>query len=143
MSPQSGQSESHLHTNYPTQLPPGPKYHQPGAPAPPNYGLAGASHHQPSHTPQGPSYHQPLAQPPPQHYNVGYMPPSSINNLLPSYINMPSSSGARPGGPRAGPSFAMGLGAGALAAGAAIFGDDFVSGFDLPTSFTISTDPPF
>lgn len=29
--------------------------------------------------------------------------------------------------------FAMGLGAGALAAGAAIFGDDFISGFDVPT----------
>lgn len=55
---------------------------------------------------------------------------------------MPSSSGARPG-PRVGPGFGMGLGAGALAAGAVIFGDDFVSGFDLPTGFTISTDPPF
>ena len=57
-----------------------------------------------------------------------------------NYINMPSSSSS---GPRARPGFAMGLGAGALAAGAVIFGDDFVSGFDLPTGFTISTDPPF
>ncbi|PWA88288.1 C2 domain-containing protein [Artemisia annua] len=98
---QVGHSENHLQTNYPTMLPPGPSYHQPRAPVPLNYPLAGG-------------------------------------NLPTSYINMPSSAGARPG-----PGFATGLGAGALAAGAAIFGEDFVSGFDLPTSFTISTDPPF
>ncbi|KAI3712623.1 hypothetical protein L1987_71183 [Smallanthus sonchifolius] len=45
---------------------------------------------------------------------------------------MPPLSGPRPG-PGARPGFAMGLGAGALAAGATIFGDDFISGFDLPT----------
>ncbi|GFY82015.1 calcium-dependent lipid-binding (CaLB domain) family protein [Actinidia rufa] len=38
--------------------------------------------------------------------------------------------------------------AGALAAGAVIFGDDFMSGFDVPTglqgaSLTVTTDPPF
>ncbi|GKD55314.1 ATP-dependent DNA helicase DDM1, partial [Tanacetum coccineum] len=125
-------------------LPPGqPSYHQPRAPVPLNYPLAGGSNHQPSHAPSiRPNYHQPQTQPPPQpQYNVGYMPPSSIGNLPASYINMPSSSGPRPG-PRAGPGFAMGLGAGALAAGAAIYGEDFVTGFDLPTSFTISTDTP-
>ena len=43
----------------------------------------------------------------------------------------------------------MGLGAGALAAGAAIFGDDFLSGSSFPSglgdggSLTVSTDPPF
>ena len=58
-------------------------------------------------------------------------------------MNMPSSSSSGPRAGRSGPGFAMGLGAGALAAGAVIFGDDLVSGFDLPTGFTISTDPPF
>ncbi|KAL4574946.1 hypothetical protein LXL04_021786 [Taraxacum kok-saghyz] len=127
-----------LQTNYPTQLPPGPSYHHPRTPSLPDYSLAGGFklfNYQPPRIPSlRPSYHQ---QPPPPPYNVGYMPQSSIN-LPPSYTNMPSSSGARPG-----PGFAMGLGAGALAAGAAIFGDDFVSGFDLPSGFTISTDPPF
>ncbi|GJT42019.1 C2 domain containing protein [Tanacetum coccineum] len=124
---QSGHSENHLQTTYPTMLPPGqPSYHQPRAPVPLNYPLAGGSNHQPSHAPSiRPNYHQPQTQPPPQpQYNVGYMPPSSIGNLPASYINMPSSSGPRPG-PRAGPGFAMGLGAGALAAGAAIYGEDF------------------
>lgn len=136
-----GHSENHLHSNYPTQLPPGASYHQPPPPQPSFYPSAGGFNLQPPRMPSiGPSYQQP---PPPPPYNAGYMPQSSINNL-PSYVNMPSSSGARPGpGPRAGPGFAMGLGAGALAAGAVIFGDDFVSGFDLPTGFTISTDPPF
>lgn len=137
---QVGHSENHLQTNYPTMLPPGPSYHQPRAPVPLNYPLAGGPYnHQPSHTPSiGPNNHRLQTQPPPPQYNVGYMPPSSMGNLPTSYINMPSSAGARPG-----PGFAMGLGAGALAAGAAIFGEDFVSGFDLPSSFTISTDPPF
>lgn len=109
----------------------------------PNYPSSG----KPPHTP---SYHHPLTQPPvtypyanhqappPLPYNVGYMPASSMDN---NYMNMPSSSSS---GPRAaGPGFAMGMGAGALAAGAVIFGDDFVSGFDVPTGFTISTDLPF
>ncbi|XP_023770980.1 uncharacterized protein LOC111919645 [Lactuca sativa] len=132
--------ENHLQT----QLPPGPSYHQP---PPPNYPSAGGFNLQPPRMPSlGPSYHHHQQQQPPlppsQPYNAGYMPQSSIDNLPASYINMPSSSGARPG-PRVGPGFGMGLGAGALAAGAVIFGDDFVSGFDLPTGFTISTDPPF
>ena len=43
----------------------------------------------------------------------------------------------------------MGLGAGALAAGAVIFGDDFLSRSSFPTglgdcgSLIVSTDPPF
>lgn len=67
-----------------------------------------------------------------------------------TYINMPSSSGAAPGhgGRPGGPGFAMGMGAGALAAGAVIFGDDFMSGFDVPTGLqdptvVVSTDPLF
>ncbi|KAI3815927.1 hypothetical protein L1987_15611 [Smallanthus sonchifolius] len=139
--PRTDHSENYLQPNYPTPLPPGPSYHQPQTAPPPNYALTGGSNHQPSHNPLGPSYHQLPTQPPPP-YNFSYMPSSSINNLPPSYINMPPLSGPRPG-PGARPGFAMGLGAGALAAGAAIFGDDFISGFDLPTGFTVSTDPPF
>ncbi|XP_076891353.1 uncharacterized protein LOC143542706 [Bidens hawaiensis] len=134
--PRINHSENHFHANYPTPLPPGPSYHQPRAAPPTNYGLTCGSNHQQSHNPLGP-YHQPLTQPPPPPpYNSGYMPSSSIGNLPPSYINMPPVSGARPG-------FAMGLGAGALAAGAAIFGDDFISGFDVPSGFTLSMNPPF
>ncbi|KAJ9553522.1 hypothetical protein OSB04_017567 [Centaurea solstitialis] len=121
-----------------TPSPVGPSYHHPRMQPPPTYPYAGGSNHQPpppTYPYAGGSNHQPPLPPP---YNVGYMPSSSMDN----YMNMPSSSS----GPRAvrpGPGFAMGLGAGALAAGAVIFGDDFVSGFDLPTGFTISTDPPF
>ncbi|KAL2550029.1 protein SRC2-like protein [Forsythia ovata] len=48
---------------------------------------------------------------------------------------------------RGGPGFGMGVGAGALAAGAMIFGDDIMSGFDFlgglqDASLTISADPP-
>ncbi|KAK6155985.1 hypothetical protein DH2020_010233 [Rehmannia glutinosa] len=62
------------------------------------------------------------------------------------YINMPSS--VAPPGRGGGPSFGMGVGAGAFAAGAVIFGDDFMSGFDDPgaardASATISTYPSF
>lgn len=137
LSSRIGYSENHLQMNYQTQLPPGPSYHQPPRPPPPDYSSPGAFNHQPPHMPTlGPSYHhQPPPPPPP--YNVGYMPQSSVN-LPPNYVNMPSSSGVRPG-----PGFGMGLGAGALAAGAVIFGEDFVSGFDLPSGFTVSTNPPF
>lgn len=47
------------------------------------------------------------------------------------------------------PGVGMGLAAGALVGGAVIFGDDYMSGFDIPAGFnsgaslTISTDPPF
>ncbi|KAK8519669.1 hypothetical protein V6N13_104783 [Hibiscus sabdariffa] len=87
----------------------------------------------------------PPPPPPPPPSNVGHIP-----TFLPrteNYINMPSSVAAPgPGGPR--PGFAMGVGAGALATGAVFFGDDFMSGFDVPASFqdaslTISTYPPF
>ncbi|XP_071686261.1 uncharacterized protein [Rutidosis leptorrhynchoides] len=142
---QIGHSENRLQTNYPNPLSPGPSYNQPRAAITSNFSLTGGSnyqpppmvgpsyHHQPPPPVVGPSYHQQAPLP----YNVGYMPTSSIDNFRPNYINMP---GTRPEA-RAGPGFAMGLGAGALAAGAAIFGDDFVSGFDLPTGFTISRDP--
>ncbi|XP_050210025.1 uncharacterized protein LOC126660514 [Mercurialis annua] len=93
----------------------------------------------------GTSYNPPRTPPPPPPpSNVGYVPTFLPNS---DYINMPSSLAA----PRRGgmtPSSAMGVGAGALAAGAVIFGDDFMSGFSIPSSLpdpslTISTDPPF
>ncbi|KAK9013978.1 hypothetical protein V6N11_005153 [Hibiscus sabdariffa] len=103
--------------------------------AQPSYPSAsGISHRPPPRTTTPP--------PPPPPSNVGYIP-----TFLPrtdTYINMPSSVSA----PGAGPGFAMGVGAGALAAGAVLFGDDFMSGFNVPAGFqdaslTISTDPPF
>ncbi|KHG21324.1 BON1-associated 2 -like protein [Gossypium arboreum] len=94
----------------------------------------------------GPGYRPPRSAtppPPPPPSHVGYIP-----TFLPrteTYMNMPSSVGAGVG-PR--PGFAMGVGAGALAAGAVLFGDDFMSGFDVSAGFqdptlAISTDPPF
>ncbi|KAE8714718.1 Acyl-CoA N-acyltransferases superfamily protein, putative isoform 1 [Hibiscus syriacus] len=88
--------------------------------------------------------HRPPPPPPPPPSNVGYIP--SFLPRTENYINMPSSVAAPGLGPR--PGFAMGVGAGALAAGAVLFSDDFMSGFDVPAGFqdanlTISTDPPF
>ncbi|KAG6737745.1 hypothetical protein POTOM_059275 [Populus tomentosa] len=100
----------------------------------PSYPLAAGPSYQPSRTPP----------PPPPPSNVGYIPTFLPNT---DYINMPSSvAAAGPRGPR--PGLAMGVGAGALAAGAVIFGDDFMSGFDNLTglhdpSLTITTNPPF
>lgn len=94
----------------------------------------------------GPSY-QPTRAPPPS--NFGYIPSfhQSNDGLAPSYFNMPSSSGTAPR-QRGPPGLAMGVGAGALAAGAVMFGDNFMSGFDVPSGFgdpslTIATDPLF
>ncbi|KAK7385460.1 hypothetical protein VNO78_31181 [Psophocarpus tetragonolobus] len=98
-----------------------------------------------SYAAPGPSY-QPsrTTYPPPSpSSNVGYAPnffPSS-GGMAPSYFNMPSSSSAAGPRPRGPPGFAIGAGAGALAAGAVMFGDNFMSGFD-PT-LTIATDPLF
>ncbi|XVF81910.1 hypothetical protein PTKIN_Ptkin16aG0000400 [Pterospermum kingtungense] len=97
----------------------------------------------------GPSYRPPRTPPPPPPpFNIGYIPTflPRTDHLTETYLDMPSSTAAPGRGPR--PGFAMGLGAGALAAGAVIFGDDFMSGFDIPAglqdaSLTISTDPPF
>ncbi|KAL5711558.1 hypothetical protein ACHQM5_021995 [Ranunculus cassubicifolius] len=79
---------------------------------------AGASY-QPPRTPPPP--------PPPSH--VGYIPTFLPNagQLPGTYVNIPSSS---TGGGRAhGQNFGMGMGAGTLAAGAVLFGDDFMSSF--------------
>ncbi|KAF5736481.1 hypothetical protein HS088_TW14G00624 [Tripterygium wilfordii] len=96
----------------------------------------------------GPSY-QPPRIPPPPPANIGYIPTflPGTDHSSESYVNMPSSVAAPGrGGPR--PGFAMGAAAGALAAGAVILGDDFMSGFQVPAGFqdpslTITTDPPF
>ncbi|KAJ1431728.1 C2 domain [Sesbania bispinosa] len=99
----------------------------------------------------GPSYqpHRAPPPPPPPPSNVGYIPTFHPSNdgLGPSYFNMPSSSGAAPR-QRGPPGFAMGAGAGALAAGAVMFGDNFMSGFHVPSglgdpTLTIATDPLF
>ncbi|KAG9443336.1 hypothetical protein H6P81_014676 [Aristolochia fimbriata] len=118
----------------------------------------------PSHL-SGPAYPPPVASsyqssssvpppprtppPPPPPSHVGFVPTflPSTGPLPQSYMNLPSSNtGGRPAG--AGPGFAAGVGAGALAAGAVIFGDDFMSAFDYPMglqsgSLTVSMDPPF
>ncbi|XP_010244594.1 PREDICTED: uncharacterized protein LOC104588384 isoform X2 [Nelumbo nucifera] len=96
----------------------------------------------------GPSYCPPRTPPPPPPpSNVGYIPTFLLraDQLPTTYVNMPSS-GAAPIRRSGEPGFAMGAGVGALAAGAVIFGDDFMSGFDFPAglqdaSLTISTDP--
>ncbi|KAI9110731.1 hypothetical protein K1719_018169 [Acacia pycnantha] len=100
----------------------------------------------------GPSYYAqagPSHQPPPPPH-VGYNP-----TMLPrtEYINMPSSSssGVGPAAQRGGvpAGFAIGAGAGALAAGAVMFGGDFMSAaHNFPpglgdASVTIATDPLF
>ncbi|PON71114.1 C2 domain containing protein [Parasponia andersonii] len=137
---------------YPMPLP--TNYSKPSAVGPSYPPAAGPSYPppaRPSYAPAaGPSYQPPRTPPPPPPpSNVGYIPTflPRPDRLPETYINMPSSSGAPPGRV-GGPGFAMGMGAGALAAGAVIFGDDFMSGFDVPSGFqdptlVISTDPPF
>ncbi|KAG5036006.1 hypothetical protein GLYMA_04G224600v4 [Glycine max] len=103
------------------------------------------------HEVAGPSYLLPRTitpPPPPPPSNVGYIPTFLPRNdgLSPSYTEM-STSRAAPG-QRVPAGVAMGLGAGALAAGAIIFGDDFMSGFDVPpgigdSSFNRGIDPAF
>lgn len=99
-----------------------------------------------------PSYWQPQTPRPPPPSNVGFVPtllPRNANpNLTGDYMNVPPSGVSPHGQSRRPTGFDMGLGAGALAAGALIFGDDFMSGFDVPagfqdTSVTVSVDPPF
>ncbi|KAL2339506.1 hypothetical protein Fmac_007446 [Flemingia macrophylla] len=98
-----------------------------------------------------PSYLMPrtITPPPPSPpRNAGYIPTFIPRNdgLPSSYVDMPTSREAPC--QRVPLGVAMGLGAGALAAGAVIFGDDFMSGFDVPpgpgdSSFNLEMDPPF
>ncbi|KAI3470989.1 hypothetical protein Pfo_027652 [Paulownia fortunei] len=124
--------------NQPLAIPPH-NSHQPSLGGP-NYPTAGG----------GPSYQPPRTPtppPPPPPSNVGYTPTflPRTHNLPPNYRNTPPSIAST--GLRVGPGFETGVGAGALAAGAMIFGDDFMSGFDFSgglqhASVTMSTDPP-
>lgn len=76
--------------------------------------------------PEGRAEYPTALPPPPPPSHVGFIPTvmPREKNLQGSYMNMvpPSTS--------VGPGFPSGLGAGAVAAGAVIFGDDFLSGFD-------------
>ncbi|RWW13343.1 hypothetical protein GW17_00022935 [Ensete ventricosum] len=110
---------AHPAANYHNTLQPGTGYHRTPTPPPP---------------------------PPPPPSNTGFLP-SLFPGTAPlpeTYVNLPPSSGpARRGGT---PGFGMGLGAGALAAGAVIFGDDFMAGSSFPGgldggSLTLSADP--
>ncbi|OIV96891.1 hypothetical protein TanjilG_00473 [Lupinus angustifolius] len=101
------------------------------------------------HAAVGPSYHQPSrTRTTLPSSNVGYIPTFLPRNddLSPGFTDMVrSGAGTRWRGP---PGFAVGLGAGALAAGAVIFGDHFISGFDVPpglgdANLTEEDDPPF
>ncbi|KAF9595827.1 hypothetical protein IFM89_005313 [Coptis chinensis] len=98
-----------------------------------------------------PNYRPPRTPPPPPPpSHVGYLPTflPRTDQLAGTWVNLPpSSSAGTAAGRTSGPNFAAGMGAGALAAGAVIFGDDFMSGFELPTlqdpSLIISIDSPF
>ena len=122
-----------------------PSYHETGETSYQEVGEA--SYHEAA----GPSYLLPrtITPPPPAPpSNVGYIPTflPKNNGLSPSYTDM-STTRVAPG-QRVSAGGAMGLGAGALAAGAVIFGDDFMSGFDVTpdlgdSSFSLEMDPPF
>ncbi|MQL79806.1 hypothetical protein Taro_012258 [Colocasia esculenta] len=86
--------------------------------------------------------------PPPPPSNTGFIPSlfPGMGRLPESYVNVPSSTGRTARG--VAPGFGAGLGAGALAAGAVIFGDDFMAASEFPAGFgggdlTLSADPPF
>ncbi|KAL0452627.1 UNVERIFIED_CONTAM: hypothetical protein Slati_1240800 [Sesamum latifolium] len=116
---------------------------------PPNYSgqasLDGPNYHTPGGGGVGggrPIYHRTRTPPPPlPPSNVGYVP-----TFFPRTENLTQSIGA-PLRHRPGPGFATSLSAEALAAGAMIFGDDFLSGFEFSghlgdAGVTFSTDPP-
>ncbi|XP_019240526.1 PREDICTED: uncharacterized protein LOC109220517 [Nicotiana attenuata] len=86
-------------------------------------------------------------QPQPNHQYARQVP-CATNYSHPSVggTSMPQSGTAAARNAR--PGFGMGVGAGALPAGAVIFGEDFMYGFDIPRglpdpSLTISLEPPF
>ncbi|PIN04931.1 hypothetical protein CDL12_00272 [Handroanthus impetiginosus] len=137
--PHMPQPESRHHMQ--VAFPPNYSYHPPVGGG--NYPAAEGPSYPPPRTPPPPP-------PPPPPSNAGYIPsfyPMANNSIPSSYINMPASV-APPPGRGVGPVFGMGVGAGALAAGAVMFGDDFFSGFDVPgasrdATVTVSTYPPF
>ncbi|KAM1471188.1 hypothetical protein COP2_042878 [Malus domestica] len=158
---QRPEDQFRINSPYAQPMPFPPNYSNPSAFGP-SYPPASATSYPPAREPNypsasgpsyppagGPSYQPPRApRPPPPPSNVGYIPTfiQRTDRMPETYINMPSS-GAPPGR-RGAAGVGMGIGAGALAAGAVIFGDDFMSGFDVPSglqdaSLAISIDPPF
>lgn len=132
-------------TNYYDSYVGEPNYHEVGEE---NYHEVGEPSY---HEEAGPSYLLPRTitpPPPPPPSNVGYIPTfvPGHDGFFPSHTDM-STSRAVPG-QRVPARVAMGLGAGALAAGAVIFGDDFMAGFDAApgledSSFSLEMDPSF
>ncbi|KAK1284169.1 hypothetical protein QJS10_CPB21g01735 [Acorus calamus] len=123
---------------YPTQHAPAPitgnhgqmgyPYYNPTPPPPPNNSYN-------SYVDERLGYHRPQTPPPP--------PPPSNVGFIPTFLP-PGASNSHTGGS----GFGTGLGEGALAAGAVIFGDDFMSGPNFQSGFggvglNVSTDPPF
>ncbi|KAA8533949.1 hypothetical protein F0562_031466 [Nyssa sinensis] len=124
---ENGSSQALLHQPDPKNSP----YAHP-VPSPTNY--SNQSGGGPSYPTEGGAAYQPprTPPPPPPPSNVGYISTflPRTDHLPSSSINM-SSSGAPPGH-GGGPGFRMGMSAGALAAGAVIFGDDFMLEFEFP-----------
>ncbi|XP_058753152.1 uncharacterized protein LOC131626334 [Vicia villosa] len=110
-------------TNYSEQCEGEPSYHR----------AAGPSYHTAA---AGPSYqpHRTRTPPPSPPYNVGYIPTylSRNDGLHPSFTDIPQS--MEEPGQTVPPGVVLEISAEALAAGAAIFGDDFLSGFDVMQS---------
>lgn len=118
-------------TNYSDQYEGEPSYHRAAGPARPSYHTtAGPNYHTAK---AGPSYqpHRTRTPPPSPPYNVGYIPTflSRNDGLHPSFTGIPQFTEepcqTEP------PGVVLEISAEALAAGAAIFGDDFLSGFDV------------
>lgn len=114
-------------TNYSDQYEGEPSYHRAAGPS--YHTTAGPSYHSAA----GPSYQPhrtrtPLSSPP---SNVGYIPTflSRNDGLPPSFTDIPQS--MEESCQMVPPGVVMKISAEALAAGAAIFGDDFLSGFDV------------
>ncbi|OVA17672.1 C2 calcium-dependent membrane targeting [Macleaya cordata] len=112
---------------------------------------------QPSSVQQGtPSSYRPPPPPPPPPSHVGFLPTflPRTDHYSGTYMNNArAGGGTAPAGHSGGAGnnngLGMGMSVGALAAGAVLFGDDFMSGFDIPGSLQeaplpiSTTHPPF
>ncbi|RZC79363.1 hypothetical protein C5167_003554 [Papaver somniferum] len=91
--------------------------------------------------------YRPPPPPPPPPSHVGFLPsflPRADPRFSSAYAdNRGPGGGTAPAGQGAGPQnnsgAAMGMSAGALAAGVVLFGDDFISGFDIPPNLQEET----
>ncbi|CAK8567745.1 unnamed protein product [Lathyrus sativus] len=118
-------------TNYSDQYEGEPSYHTEAGPDGASYHTAaGPSYHTVA---AGPSYqsHRTRTPPPSPPSYVGYIPTflSKNGDLPPSFTDIPQS--MEEPGQTVPPGVVLEISAEALAAGAAIFGDDFLSGFDV------------